>query len=471
VTTWTGVHPESAARRLFVLFQTSNRNIIIRMKIAVVGCLHGELDKVYRDIQQAEQQQGCQVDLVLVCGDFQSVRNQHDLKCMAVPPKYAQLGDFHDYFYGRKKAPILTLFVGGNHEASNYISSLAYGGWVCDNIYYMGYSGVVRFGGLRIAGVSGIYKSHDSFLGHYEKLPYDGNSLRSVFHIRRQEIHRILTISNRHQEQPIDIFLSHDWPLNIHANATPQDQMQLRRQKKHFCQEMDDQQLGDILFQPVLNHLKPRHWFAAHLHVKFKAAIEWTDTATSQFLALDKCLPGRKYLEVMDIDPKEPGDKVLSYDPEWMTILRKTDRLLSIDRQPNNKIPNVLDMHAIIDPVTDEDVQETTKMWGDDFTIPRNFSLSEPALADRDTDPQRTRSFTNPQTTAFCEKIKIMDPIAKLIGPVVQLQNPDEIDLNEDEDESEAAAGDEPNKRIKTDADLKLESGSLFVIDKIGARK
>ena len=37
----------------------------------------------------------------------------------------------------------------------------SYGGWVAPNIYYLGNAGVVQFGGLRIAGLSGIYKSND----------------------------------------------------------------------------------------------------------------------------------------------------------------------------------------------------------------------------------------------------------------------------------------------------------------------
>ena len=438
------------------------------MKIAVVGCLHGELDKVYEDIKSAEQQQGCQVDIVLVCGDFQSVRNEHDLKCMAVPAKYAQLGHFHDYYYGRKRAPILTLFIGGNHEASNYVSSLAYGGWVAENIYYMGYAGVVTFGGLRIAGVSGIYKKHDAYLGHYERLPYDGNSLRSVFHIRHQEIYRMKMIDNSSEEQPIDIFLSHDWPQNIHANAPPHVQNQLKQQKPFFRQEMDEMRLGNELHKPLLIHLRPRYWFSAHLHVRFKASVEWSDTATTEFLALDKCLPRRKYLEVIDIEPKVAGDKVLAYDPEWLTILKKTDRLLSVDRLPNNKIPDPRNPNVIIDPVTKAEVDEVLQLWAEGLTIPLNFTQSEPALADRDTDPGRTRTFTSPQTTEFCKKNHITDPIAKIIGSSVQLQNPDEIDL--DEDEEEGAGDGEPNKKLKTEADQLLEAGVLFVIDKTGAK-
>lgn len=433
------------------------------MRIAVVGCLHGELDRVYQDIRASEQRDGCPVDLVLVCGDFQSVRNEHDLQCMAVPPKYRQLGQFHDYYYGRKKAPILTLFIGGNHEASNYLSTLAYGGWVAENMYYMGYASVLSFGGLRIAGVSGIYKFHDSSAGHYEVLPFDGNSLRSVFHIRHLEIHRMRMIDNQSVEQPIDIFLSHDWPQNIHANATPQAQQQLRRKKQHFVQEMDEMRLGNKLFQPLLNHLKPRHWFSAHLHVRFEAMIDWSDTAVTNFLALDKCLPGRKYLEIIDVVPRVPGPKVLSYDAEWMAILRKSDQLLSVDRSGGT---SRLFPAAVVDPVSKEEVEAVQKLWPDGLSVPFNFTHAEPALLDKDTDPGRRRSFVNPQTTDFCRKISITDPIAKILSLSVQLQNPDEINLDEDEEEEEVS---DRNKRLKSEADVRLETGALFVIDKTGA--
>ena len=42
---------------------------------------------------------------------------------------------------------------------------MQYGGWVAENIYYLGHAGVVEFGGLRIAGISGIYKPYDYKLG------------------------------------------------------------------------------------------------------------------------------------------------------------------------------------------------------------------------------------------------------------------------------------------------------------------
>lgn len=65
------------------------------MKIAVEGCCHGELDKIYETIGYLEQKEGVKVDLLLCCGDFQAVRNEGDMKCMAVPQKYRQMQTFY----------------------------------------------------------------------------------------------------------------------------------------------------------------------------------------------------------------------------------------------------------------------------------------------------------------------------------------------------------------------------------------
>lgn len=41
------------------------------MKIAVEGCCHGELDKIYETIAHIEEKEKYKVDLLLICGDFQ----------------------------------------------------------------------------------------------------------------------------------------------------------------------------------------------------------------------------------------------------------------------------------------------------------------------------------------------------------------------------------------------------------------
>lgn len=104
----------------------------------------------------------------------------------------------------------MTIFIGGNHEASNYLQELPYGGWVAPNIYYMGYASVINVGGIRIGGISGIFKGHDFLKGHFEKSPYSEDTKRSVYHIRNQECFRLKQLTGK-----IDIFLSHDWPRNV----------------------------------------------------------------------------------------------------------------------------------------------------------------------------------------------------------------------------------------------------------------
>lgn len=92
-------------------------------------------------------------------------------------------------------APVLTIFIGGNHEASNHLQELSYGGWAAPNIYYMGLAGVINVGGIRIGGLSGIYKSNDYMRGRFEKQPYTEQTKRSVYHIRQLEVFRLKQVN------------------------------------------------------------------------------------------------------------------------------------------------------------------------------------------------------------------------------------------------------------------------------------
>lgn len=442
------------------------------MKVAIAGCLHGELNRVYQDILDFNANHEDQkVDLLLVCGDFQSVRNKYDLKCMAVPLKFQQLGDFHEYYSGKRKAPILTLFIGGNHEASNYLATLPYGGWVAPNIYYMGYASVVNFGGLRIGAVSGIYKGHHAHSGHFERLPYDEDSKRSVYHTRDVEAYRMMQIqSSPENPQPLDIVMSHDWPLNIHSCG---DIRKLLRMKPFFRQDVDRNSLGNPMYQPLVNHLKPRFWFSAHLHVKFDAHVQHAPNISTKFLALDKPIRPKNYLEIMDIPIQDgvtpPDEMFLSYDAEWLSILQKTNKFVSVDKHPNPKVPNIwITSYG----VTPQDMESVKECFNHNLRIPENFEMCEPVLSeDSDTDPERVLNISHPQTTLFCQKLKITDPIS-----LINNQNSGHDttkNLHHEEDDYIPVSNNisdrtEANKRFKSDADVALASGQLFVIDKTG---
>ena len=373
--------------------------------IAVQGCSHGELDSIYQALESYRNQtlnesnpnKSAQIDVLLCCGDVQTLRNTDDYHALAVPQKYKTMGDFHQYYSGSKAAPILTIMIGGNHEASNYLQELYYGGWVAPNIYYLGAAGVVNLckwstdktniSTLRIAGLSGIYKSHDFKLGRFEAPPYSQSELRSVYHTRHFEVERLRAVasSTDYAQKPIDIMISHDWPRGIeqHGNVN-----KLIQQKPFFKQEIQSNSLGSPANEILLHALKPKYWFAAHLHVKFEAAVQHarvteaearnaegeknpnvdsdtnathfvgmetnegicptseetniqslTDQMT-RFLSLDKCLPKRRHIQVLHVEPsssRETGEgeasidglsnqhSWLEYDEQWLAIHRRTE--------------------------------------------------------------------------------------------------------------------------------------------------
>ena len=95
-------------------------------------------------------------------------------------------------------------------------ASRYHGGWVCPNIYFLGHSGVVQFGGLRIGGISGIFNDRDYHqgrhyssilsyllthdimvhLGYFETVPYNQSSKRSIYHTREIEIFKMAQVNN-----------------------------------------------------------------------------------------------------------------------------------------------------------------------------------------------------------------------------------------------------------------------------------
>lgn len=333
------------------------------INIAVEGCCHGELDAIYSAILDAQSGHNVHIDLLLICGDFQSIRSFDDFDSVAVPNKYKRMNSFHDYFTGKKVAPVPTVFIGGNHENSLVLQSLHYGGFVAPNIYFLGYSGSVTFGGLRIAGVSGIYNEKHYRLGRYERPPYTEETVRSIYHMREVEVYRMahLTLSAR----PVDVFLSHDWPENVWNYG---DCAALLSKKPFLRDDLVTGRLGNPPLMQLLRQLRPSFWFSAHLHVKFAAVVPHADDDSSidigsfgnstsvstsigtincgmrpkatctRFLALDKVMPGRDFLQVIAV-PRPAGNESegihgsrLEYDVEWLAIVKKLHSLLQTGR-------------------------------------------------------------------------------------------------------------------------------------------
>uniref|UniRef100_A0A182IY73 Lariat debranching enzyme C-terminal domain-containing protein n=1 Tax=Anopheles atroparvus TaxID=41427 RepID=A0A182IY73_ANOAO len=464
------------------------------MKIAVEGCAHGELEKIYDLIASIQEQQNTTIDLLICCGDFQSTRNLQDLQCMAVPQKHLDMCSFYKYYSGEKRAPILTLFIGGNHEASNYLQELPYGGWVAPNIYYLGYAGVVDCNGIRIGGISGIFKGHDFLKGRFEFPPYDEATKRSVYHQRQIDVFRLKQLST----PGVDIMLSHDWPRGItrFGNAT-----QLLRFKPAFREDIECNKLGSAPCEDLLRKLRPPYWFAAHLHCKFAALVLHPEGEPTKFLALDKCLPKRRFLQVLDVptphDESDAGEEGrhrspvrLKYDLEWLTVLNLTNHLISI-RSSNGYMPGEGSDERFNFTPTDEEKAKVLERFDGDLTIPTDFvriaEPFQPAEGNGSIDMRsvgQPQAYLNPQTTTFCDKLNIDDPLrlAMLMtghklntstyvdrpepadelteSPVgkLKVQNTDEMNLDDDDDDECSEQTDPVGPRPTGDVRTSLSS-------------
>ncbi|BGP13568.1 lariat debranching enzyme [Rhodosporidiobolus nylandii] len=245
------------------------------LKLAIIGCSHGTLDEIYASVERADEELRKKGERE---ADVVAMRNTSDLETMACPPKYRSLGHFYQYYAGEKQAKKLTIVIGGNHESSGFLWELYHGGWLAPNIYFLGFAGSVLIDGwLRLSGASGIWKGGDFRKGHFETVPYDNSTIRSVYHIREYDVARLLQLKNR-PSAPIDVFLSHDWPLGIEQHG---DTQALVREKPFFRDEIERNALGSPPLHALLTALKPRYWFSAHLHVKFAALFKHDGAATT----------------------------------------------------------------------------------------------------------------------------------------------------------------------------------------------
>lgn len=443
---------------------------------------------------------------------------------MSVPAKYRAIGDFHEYYSGTRLAPYLTLFVGGNHEASNHLWELYYGGWVAPKIYYLGAANVINFGPLRIAGLSGIWAGHDYNKPHFERLPYGPSEVKSIYHVRELDTRKLLQIRTQ-----VDVGISHDWPREIEWKG---DWKQLFRFKPHFQADARSGRLGNLAAKLIMDHLRPKWWFSAHLHCKFSAIVDHekatdvdakaittpaevphqangtvesadgidveievhrppdeasgllpeihnndevdvdmddetsgnskppvagapanaeqeaqpeTNTVptdlraqlpaafsrpvpaptiqtpcpegitnkTTHFLSLDKCLPRRQFLQVLEVDPisDSPPDTskkpyCLTYDKEWLAITRT---FASIGPLASPVPPNLGESHYRPLIEAEEAWIEENLVKQNKMDVPKNFEITAPVYdQSQGLHPkEHSREYTNPQTVAFCEMLGI----------------------------------------------------------------
>lgn len=261
--------------------------------IAFFGDLHGHHDRMLQSARDWERRQGARINLIVCAGDFHSVRNEDDRQAMVSPLYRRRPGDFSAYARGEKRFPVEVLFIGGNHEAYNFLDSMPRGGMVATRCRYLGRYGVVSRLGLRIAGLTGIYSPKTYPLGR-EKIDWADPTLADNVKLKKQATYFVKAeIAALSKMGPADVLVLHEWPRDLGRLAAPGS--------LQGASGMSFNEPG----RQLLAALKPRWLVCAHMHRFFRGDIAWADGRTTTFVCLNQVVSRRDgYMAVL----RKPDD-------------------------------------------------------------------------------------------------------------------------------------------------------------------
>lgn len=277
----------------------------------------------------------------------------------------------------------------------------------------------------------------------------------------------------------VDVLLTHDWPVSITRFG---DTQKLLREKSFFGEDIAANKLGSPGTDYLMHLVQPSYFFSAHLHCKYTAVVdhqkqvapaaegseEVPDQRKTKFLALDKVQPRRHFLQILDFDAPRPDDKVLRFSPQWLSILQQTDHLSNFENHPTQiPVPNFQRLTQSIgsaasfsdqqingvqpftpNPDQLETLEAALKVsLGDDPTLiptefiptvipynPSNHGWESAISSDVSLNPQSLRL-----AQALNLKLVPITVQRKAAAAPVVVSNPEEIDILDDEQESEAS--------------------------------
>lgn len=255
--------------------------------------------------------------------------------------------------------------------------------------------------------------------------PYTPETIRSVYHTRNVEIFRLKQLTNK-----VDIMLSHDWPSDVfkHGNLD-----QLLRYKPFFRDDIEADNIGSPPLNELMRNMKPNYWFSAHLHCKYAALVPHDDQKVTKFLALDKCLPKKRFLQIIDMPHDNTKGLELSYDAEWLAILNSTNHLTSV-KNVSNYMPGPNSNERYDFAATEEEIASVLSKFENNLKIPNNFVKTVKEHSDNPRS-HRVSIKLNPQTQQFCEKVNVQDPVEILLklNKITLTESDEDVTLDCDE--------------------------------------
>ncbi|HRI63879.1 MAG TPA: metallophosphoesterase [Polyangium sp.] len=223
---------------------------------AAVGDVHGRMHAMVRMLSGWEASTRQTLLFVLQVGDFEPIRHEDDLSSLAAPAKYRTIGEFPDFFNGRAVFPWPVYFIGGNHEPYGLLDTIPDGGQVIHNCTYIGRTGVIEIGGLRIAGLSGIFQA-DAFERRRPSLQDLGKTSKKEYTYFRKD-----DIDSAANFESIDILLVHEWPDGVIAPEHADEFENIRRSSRYDA-------VGNEYARLLMEVLEPRLVLCGHMHKRY----------------------------------------------------------------------------------------------------------------------------------------------------------------------------------------------------------
>ncbi len=254
---------------------------------AAVGDVHGDIYMMLNLLKKWKFQTGKSLSFILQVGDFEPHRHQKDLTTMDSPSKYKKLGDFPDFYRGQAKLSYPVYFIGGNHEPHGFLELYPNGGKISDNCYYFGRVGAIDLAGLKIVGLSGIYKENLFELTTRPPLKEISTTSNSIY-IGFIESDIIQAL----EYERADILVLHEWPANITA-------------AEDLERFLEYQNIGNEYASLLIEALQPKLVLCGHMHQNYRNTISLPSEAESYICCLANIKQKQKSIAIFCLTPAQ----------------------------------------------------------------------------------------------------------------------------------------------------------------------
>ncbi len=251
---------------------------------AVVGDVHGHMEKMVSFLVDWTRETGKSLSFVLQVGDFEPHRHDADLATMHGPSKYRKLGDFHRFVSGELHFPWPVFFIGGNHEPYGFLDPLQGDRTVVQGCRFLGRTCHIEIEGLTIAGLSGVY-AEDRFDRRPSIEDIEKTANKAYIGFTEEEVTRLL-------DAPVaDILLVHEWPSDVIA---PEDRDAFERQRRSMRYDA----VGNEYARLILDALEPQLVCCGHMHRSYRSQVG--DTAVCALANVESGAGAFAFFELRD---------------------------------------------------------------------------------------------------------------------------------------------------------------------------